>query len=161
VREVVDPLGGSYYVEALTDELEKLAIGYIEKVDGMGGAVAAIEQGFYQDEIHEAAFRIQQAIEREERIVVGVNRYQAAGTDQPELQRIGDEEVAAQIARVRELRASRDGGAVESALAEVRSTAEGAGNLLAPMREALRARTTLGEVSDVLRDVFREYYPTY
>src|SRR5207244_2883722 len=73
VGEVVDPVGGSHYVEALTDELERLAAGYIEKVDGLGGAVAAIEQGFYQDEIHEAAFRIQQAIERGDRVVVGVN----------------------------------------------------------------------------------------
>ena len=161
VGEVVDPLGGSHYVEALTDELERLAVGYIEKIDGMGGAVVAIEQGFYQDEIHEAAFRIQQAIEREQRIVVGMNRYQTAEAQPPELQRIGDEEVAAQIARVRELRASRDQGAVTAALADVRSTAEGVGNLLPSMRAALRARATLGEVSDVLREVFGEYRPTY
>jgi methylmalonyl-CoA mutase N-terminal domain/subunit len=161
VREVVDPVGGSHYVEALTDELERLAVEYIEKVDGMGGAVAAIEQGFYQDEIHEAAFRIQQAIEREERIVVGVNRFQAESDEQPELQRIGDDEVAAQVARVRALRASRDQTAVDAALSDVRSAAAGTANLLPPMKEALRARATLGEVSDVLRDVFGEYRPTY
>ena len=161
VGEVVDPLGGSYYVEALTDELERLAAAYIEKVDGLGGAVAAIEQGFYQDEIHEAAFKIQQAIERGDRVVVGVNRFQADEDRQPELQRIGDDEVTAQIARVRELRASRDQGAVDAALADVRTTADGTGNLLPPMREALRARATLGEVSDQLRAVFGEYRPSY
>jgi methylmalonyl-CoA mutase N-terminal domain/subunit len=160
VGEVVDPLGGSHYVEALTDELERLAVGYIEKVDDMGGAVAAIEQGFYQDEIHEAAFRIQQAIERDDRIVVGVNRFQVESADQPELQRIGEGEVAAQVARVRDLRASRDQAVVDSALAEVGSVADGTGNLLPPMRDALRARATLGEVSDVLRGIFGEYRPT-
>ncbi|HJX07308.1 MAG TPA: methylmalonyl-CoA mutase family protein, partial [Actinomycetota bacterium] len=156
VREVVDPLGGSYYVEALTDELERLAADYIEKVDGFGGAVAAIEQGFYQDEIHEAAFRIQQAIERGDRVVVGVNRFQAEEDRQPELQRIGEDEVEAQIAQVRALRTSRDQLAVDAALASVRTTADGGGNLLLPMREALRARATLGEVSDTLRDAFGE-----
>jgi len=161
VGAVVDPLGGSYYVEALTDELERLAAAYIEKVDGLGGAVAAIEQGFYQDEIHESAFKIQQAIERGDRVVVGVNRFQAEEDRQQELQRIGEDEVAAQVARVRELRASRDQVAVDAALAEVRTTADGTGNLLPPMREALKARATLGEVSDTLRDAFGEYRPSY
>jgi methylmalonyl-CoA mutase N-terminal domain/subunit len=160
VGTVVDPLGGSHYVEALTDELERLATAYIEKVDGMGGAVAAIEQGFYQDEIHEAAFRIQQAIERGDRVVVGVNRFEVHEERQPELQRIGEEEVAAQVARVRALRASRDAAAVDAALSEVRTAAEATSNLLSPMRTALRARATLGEVSDVLRSVFGEYRPS-
>jgi methylmalonyl-CoA mutase, N-terminal domain len=161
IGEVVDPLGGSYYVEALTDELERLAVGYIEKVDGLGGAVAAIEQGFYQDEIHEAAFRIQRAIERQERIVVGVNRFQEEDAALPELQRIGEEDVAAQVARVRELRASRNQATVGGALVDVKKAAEGTANLLPPMRAALRARATLGEVSDVLRGVFGEYRPSY
>jgi methylmalonyl-CoA mutase N-terminal domain/subunit len=161
VGEVVDPLGGSYYLEALTDELERLAAAYIEKVDGMGGAVTAIEQGFYQDEIHEAAFRIQQAIEREERIVVGVNRFRGEEDEPLQLQRIGEEEVAAQVARVRELRGSRDQAAVDAALTDVSTAAEGTANLLPPMRTALRALATLGEVSDVLRGVFGEYRPRY
>jgi methylmalonyl-CoA mutase N-terminal domain/subunit len=161
VGEVVDPLGGSHYVEALTDELERLAGAYIEKIDGMGGAVSAIEQGFYQDEIHDAAFRIQQAIERGDQVVVGVNRFQVDEIERPELQRIGEEEVAAQVARLRDLRASREPGSVEAALAEVRSAAEGTRNLLPSMREALRSRATLGEVSDVLRDTFGEYRPTH
>jgi methylmalonyl-CoA mutase N-terminal domain/subunit len=160
VAEVADPLGGSYFVEALTNELEALAQAYLDKIDGMGGAVAAIEQGFYQDEIHEAAFSIQQAIERGDRVVVGVNRFQVDEAGPPDLQRIGEEEVASQIERVRALRAERDRAAVDAALESVRGTAEGDGNLLPPMKEALRARATLGEVSDVLRGVFGEYRPT-
>jgi methylmalonyl-CoA mutase N-terminal domain/subunit len=161
VPEVVDPFGGSYYVESLTDELERLARDYLERIDAMGGAVAAIEAGFYQDEIHEAAFRIQQAIERGDRVVVGVNRFAVPEEHRPDLQRIGEEEVAAQIARVRALRATRDRPAVEAALAEVEAAAAGTANLLPPMREALRARATLGEVSDALRHVFGEYRPSY
>jgi methylmalonyl-CoA mutase N-terminal domain/subunit len=161
VTNVVDPLGGSYYVEALTDELERHATAYIERIDGMGGAVAGIEQGFYQDEIHDAAFRVQQAVERGDRVVVGVNRFVVEEESVPELQRIGEEEVARQVERVHALRTSRDQGAVDAALAEVRATAEGSANLLPPMKEALRARATLGEVSDVLRGVFGEYRPSY
>jgi methylmalonyl-CoA mutase N-terminal domain/subunit len=161
VAEVADPLGGSFYVEALTDELAALAVADLEKVDGLGGAVAAIEQGFFQDEIHEAAFRMQQAIERGDRIVVGVNRFQVHEEHDHELQRIGEEEVARQVERLRVLRAERDQPAVDDALEAVRATAVGDGNLLPSMKEALRSRATLGEVSDVLRSVFGEYRPTY
>ncbi len=160
VPTVVDPLGGSYYVESLTDELEGLAVGYLDRIDAMGGAVAAIERGFFQDEIHEAAFRIQQAIEGGERVVVGVNAFTADHEGERELQRIGGEEVARQVALVRALRAERDQAKVDRALDDVRSAAAGTANLLVPMKEALRARATLGEVSDVLRGVFGEYRPT-
>jgi methylmalonyl-CoA mutase N-terminal domain/subunit len=160
ISEVADPLGGSYFVESLTDDLERAAGEYLEKVDAMGGAVSAIEAGFYQDEIHEAAFRIQRAIERGERVVVGLNRFQVDETTSPELQQIGDDEVARQIERLRALRASRDGAAVRAGLAAVARAARSTENLLPPMKEALRARATLGEVSDALRDVFGEYRPT-
>jgi methylmalonyl-CoA mutase N-terminal domain/subunit len=161
VAETVDPLGGSFYVESLTDELERLATDIIEKVDEMGGAVAAIETGYYQDEIHEAAFRIQRGIETDERVVVGVNRFVDDVVKPVELQRISAEETARQMERLRDLRASRDQTAVDAALAAVEATARGDGNLLPPMREALRLRATLGEVSDALRRVFGEYRPTY
>jgi methylmalonyl-CoA mutase N-terminal domain/subunit len=161
VTETVDPLAGSYFVESLTSELEALAIGYLEKIDGMGGAVSAIEQGFYQDEIHEAAFRIQQGIEAGERVVVGVNRFIDPEENPPELQHVSEADTAKQTDRVRALRASRDQAAVDTALASVEASARGTGNLLLPMKEALRARATLGEVSDVLRGVFGEYRPTY
>jgi methylmalonyl-CoA mutase N-terminal domain/subunit len=161
VAEIVDPLGGSYYVESLTDELERVATQIIEKVDAMGGAVRAIEAGYYQDEIHEAAFRIQRGVETGERIVVGVNRFVDANVKLVELQRISAEETARQMERLRDLRASRDQGTVDEALSRVEETARGTGNLLPPMREALRLRATLGEVSDALRRVFGEYRPTY
>jgi len=160
VASVVDPLGGSYYVEWLTSEIERRALAYLEKIDGMGGAVAAIEQGFYQDEIHEAAFRMQRQIESGERVVVGVNRFREPEERQPEILRIPEEEVARQVERVRALRASRDREQVERALAAVEEAARGTDNLLPPMKEALRARATLGEVSDVLRRVFGEHRPS-
>jgi methylmalonyl-CoA mutase, N-terminal domain len=161
VAETVDPLGGSFHVESLTQELATLATELIEKVDAMGGAVAAIEAGYYQDEIHEAAYRIQRSIEREERIVVGVNRFVDPDAREVEIQRISEEEAARQVERLRELRASRDQAAVDAAVADVEETARGTGNLLEPMREALRLRATLGEVSDALRRVFGEYRPTH
>ena len=159
VTSVADPLGGSYYLEALTDEIEDRANSYLEKIDGMGGAVAAIEAGFYQDEIHEAAFTIQQGIESGSRVIVGVNRFEEPEERPIELQTIGEEEVRRQVERLRRLRADRDGSAVERALEQVEAVAAGSGNLLPPMRDALRARATLGEVSDVLRHVFGEYHP--
>ena len=160
VAEAVDPLGGSYYVEALTDELERLALELIERVDSMGGAVAAIEAGYYQDEIHDAAYRIQRGIESGERIVVGVNRFVDESARPVELQGISEEETAHQLERLRSLRGSRDGAEVDAAIAAVEQTARGSGNLLDPMRIALKARATLGEVSDALRRVFGEYRPS-
>ncbi len=146
-------------MESLTDELERLATDYIEQIDAMGGAVRAIEAGFYQDEIHEAAFRIQQGIESGERVVVGVNRFVEAEEQPIELQRISEIETAKQVERVRALRADRDQAAVDAALAVVASTAVGTGNLWSPMKQALRVRATLGEVSDTLREAFGEYQP--
>jgi methylmalonyl-CoA mutase N-terminal domain/subunit len=160
VTETVDPVAGSYYVESLTDDLERLATEYIGKIDAMGGAVRAIEAGFYQDEIHEAAFRIQQGVESGERVVVGVNRFVDADERPIELQRISESDTARQVERLRAVRASRDQAVVDAALAAVVATATGTGNLLPPMKEALRARATLGEVSDALRAVFGEYRPS-
>jgi methylmalonyl-CoA mutase N-terminal domain/subunit len=160
VASVVDPVGGSYAIEALTDEIEARAETYLDKIDGMGGAVAAIEAGFYQDEIHEAAFKIQRGIESGDRVVVGVNRFVEPDEQPVEIQRIDDAEVLAQVERLRALRADRDADEVERRLAELERAARGTENLLPPMREALRARATLGEVSDVLRGVFGEYPST-
>jgi methylmalonyl-CoA mutase N-terminal domain/subunit len=159
VADTADPLGGSFFVESLTSEIEERVREYLDKIEGMGGAVAAIEAGFYQDEIHESAFRIHRAVESGDRVVVGVNRFVDADEEHVELQQLGEEEVARQVGRLRRLRADRDGGGVRRALAEVRETARGTGNLLPPIREALRVRSTLGEVSDVLREVFGEYQP--
>jgi methylmalonyl-CoA mutase N-terminal domain/subunit len=159
VADTADPMGGSYFVESLTGEIEQRAWEYVEKIDGLGGAVRAIEAGWIQDEIHEAAYRIQEQVESGERVVVGVNRYGEADEEPVELLRLDPEAVGRQVERVRRLRAERDGATVERALKDVEETARGTGNLLVPMREALKARATLGEVSDALRRVFGEYRP--
>jgi methylmalonyl-CoA mutase N-terminal domain len=159
VTNSADPLGGSYLIESLTDELESLARDYLERIDAMGGAVSAIERGFFQGEIHEAAYIMQRAIESGERVVVGVNRFVEEPDVQVDLQAISAEEVARQVERVRSLRQGRDAAGVDEALSLIAETARGTGNLLPPMKEALRLRATLGEVSDVLREVFGEYRP--
>jgi methylmalonyl-CoA mutase N-terminal domain/subunit len=161
VAHVADPLGGSYYVESLTDELEFLAQDTIDRIETMGGAVAAIEAGFYQEQIHEAAYRIQRGVESGERVIVGVNRFVDEAERPVELQRMSDEDVRAQVARLRALREDRDDDEVRFRLAAIDAAARGTDNLLPPMKEALRARATLGEVSDVLRTVFGEYHPTF
>jgi methylmalonyl-CoA mutase, N-terminal domain len=159
VTETVDPLGGSYFIEALTNEIEARALEYIEKIDGMGGAVAAIEAGWIQQEIHEAAFAIQEGVESGRRVVVGLNRYVEETDVPPELQHIDEDEVRTQMERVRAWRSARDEAAVDAAMKKVDAIARGTENLLYPMREALRAGATLGEVSDALRKVFGEYRP--
>ena len=159
VVDTADPLGGAYFIEALTNDIEERALFLIDKIQGMGGSVAAIESGWIQDEIAESAFRVQREIEGGERVIVGVNRFGDAEEDEPELQRIDASEVAAQIERVRAVRANRDAAVVERELARVRDAAGGTDNLLPPMKEALRSGATLGEVSDVLRDVFGTYTP--
>jgi methylmalonyl-CoA mutase, N-terminal domain len=159
VADTVDPLAGSYFVESLTNEIEDRAREYLDKIEGMGGAVSAIEAGWIQDEIHESAFRIQQGVESGGRVVVGVNRFVEDAEEPLELQQIDEDQVRSQGERLRRLRERRDQGAVDAALREVEETARGTGNLLVPMRAALKARATLGEVSDVLRTVFGEYRP--
>ncbi len=161
VVDTVDPLAGSYFVESMTNEIEARAWEMIEKIDGMGGSVAAIEAGWIQDEIAESAFRIQQGIEEGSRVIVGVNRYVDETADEsPEIQEIDPDEVAAQIERVKSLRSSRDQAAVDAALGAVGDAARGSANVLYPMRDALAARATLGEVSDALREVFGVYEPS-
>jgi methylmalonyl-CoA mutase N-terminal domain/subunit len=154
-----DPLGGSYFVESLTNEIEQRADAYLEKIEGMGGAVAAIEAGWIQGEIHDAAFKIQQGVESGERVIVGVNRFVEETGDPVEIQKLDQEQVRRQSERLRELREGRDNAAVERALKEIEEVAQGPENLLPPMREALRLRATLGEVSDALRRVFGEHHP--
>ncbi|MGH9223704.1 MAG: acyl-CoA mutase large subunit family protein [Acidimicrobiales bacterium] len=153
-----DPLGGSHLVEALTDQLEADATRYLERIDSLGGAVAAIEAGFPQAEIERSAYAVAQAIDRGEHVVVGVNRFVDEGAPAPvpalpidaDLQRRQCERVAA-------ARAARDSAAVAMALSTVAESAGGHANLLPPMKDALRAGATLGEVSDALRRVFGEH----
>ncbi len=159
LTDTVDPLGGSYYVESLTDAVEEEAWEYIKRIDDMGGSVKAIENRFMQSEIEEAAFRYQREIEREERIIVGVNRY--ATDEDPDMDlHIVDETIREkQTERLGELKDSRDNRVVEKALADLEKAAEGTDNLLYPMKDALANLATLGEVSDTLRKVFGQYRP--
>jgi methylmalonyl-CoA mutase N-terminal domain/subunit len=158
VASVADPLGGSYLVEALTAELEAGASALIEEVDAHGGAIAAIETGFTQEAIQESAYRFQRAVEEGRRVVVGVNRFQG-DDDAVEIVKISPHHEREQAEALKRLRAERDATRVEARLADVRRAAEGTDNLLPPMREALRAYATIGEVCGVLRDVFGEYRP--
>jgi methylmalonyl-CoA mutase, N-terminal domain len=155
--DTADPFGGSYFIEALTDELEQRALELIEHVEELGGAVEAIERGFVQREIEEAAFRHSTEVESGERVIVGVNRYQEEETEPIELLRIDPAAEKRQLERTARVRTERDAAAAESALADVRRVARGEKNLLPPMREALHARCTVGEICEVLREEFGTY----
>jgi methylmalonyl-CoA mutase N-terminal domain/subunit len=155
---VADPLGGSYLVEALTRDIETGARAEIAEVDRRGGAIAAIESGFTQDAIQESAYRFQQAVEDGRRVVVGVNRF-SSDEESIDIVKISPHHEREQVEALKRLRAERDGALVQARLTDVRRAAEGKDNLLPPMREALRAYATIGEVCDVLREVFGEYRP--
>ncbi|MEA2433436.1 MAG: methylmalonyl-CoA mutase, N-terminal domain [Actinomycetota bacterium] len=159
VPDAADPLGGSWMVESLTDEIEQRARGYLEKIEGMGGAVEAIESGWMKGEIEDPAFRINQAIESGERIIVGVNKFALDKEEPIELHGLDPELQRRQLERLQRVRAERDQAEVDAALKGIEGAARGTDNLLYPMRDALAAYATLGEVSDVLRSVFGEYEP--
>ena len=156
VANTVDPLGGSYLVEKLTNNIETEALEYFRRIDAMGGMVAAIEKGFPQREIQEAAFRYQRAVERKEKTIVGVNEYVMA--EKPLDILYIDERVAEeQVAQAGALRATRDGARVRRALQGLKDAARGSDNLMPPIIEASRAYATIGEMCDALREVFGEY----
>src|SRR5581483_3958686 len=157
VTNVIDPLGGSWAVEALTDRMEEEARAYIEHIDGLGGMVRAIELGYPQKEIAEAAYVYQQQIDRGEKTVVGVNRYQAPEERPPELLRVPMEVEARQRERVRRVKRERNATAAREALGRVRDAAQGGENLMPPLVAAVKALCTVGEISDVYREVFGVY----
>jgi methylmalonyl-CoA mutase N-terminal domain/subunit len=159
VCSTVDPFAGSYVVESLTDGIDEAATALIARIDEMGGAVAAIEQGFQKAEIERSAYAIELEIEDGSRTVVGVNRFTIDATEHYEPLRVDPAIEAEQGERLARLRAERDSDAVTRALDAVRQAARGSDNLLYPMRDALRARATVGEVSDALRDVWGQYVP--
>jgi methylmalonyl-CoA mutase N-terminal domain/subunit len=159
LTDVVDPLAGSYYVESLTDAVEEAAWEYIRRIDEMGGAVKAIENRFMQREIEEAAFRYQREVEKEERIIVGVNRYVTGEEAAIELHSIDESIRDRQTQRLARLKYSRNNSAVAKALTDLERAARGTDNLLYPMKEALVNLATVGEVSDVLRKVYGQYRP--
>jgi methylmalonyl-CoA mutase N-terminal domain/subunit len=157
IVDSADPMGGSWMVEALTDEIERGAEAYFERISDMGGAVEAIEAGWMKSEIEESAYKIAMGIESGDRIVVGVNKFALEQEEEVELHELDPELARRQVQRTQKVRAERDQGAVDRALKDLDAAARGTDNLLYPMREALAAYATLGEVSDVLRDVFGEY----
>ena len=157
IADTPDPLGGSYFVEALTDEIESRAQALIAEIDGLGGAVAAIEQGTMQKAISDSAYAYQRAVESGEKTVVGVNRFQMEEEQRIDILRLDESVQREQIERLKRLRAERDNAAVQKALGELEETARGTENLLYPMKEALRHYATLGEVCGVLRKAFGEY----
>ncbi|SFU98724.1 acyl-CoA mutase large subunit family protein [Alicyclobacillus macrosporangiidus] len=159
LTDTVDPLGGSYYVEALTDAIEEAAWKYINYIDQLGGAVAAIEQGYIQQEIRRAAYDTQMAIERGDQVVVGVNRFTVEQERQPELLRVDPNIGRVQAERLAKLRAERAQEPVREALADLRAAAEGTANLMPKIIQAVRVYATLGEICDTLRQVFGEYRP--
>jgi methylmalonyl-CoA mutase N-terminal domain/subunit len=156
----IDPLGGSYYLEDLTNRLEAEAYDYFERIEKLGGVVPAIEQTFFQREIADASFRYQHEVEQKQRIVVGVNRYQLEDEPAVEILRIDPALEDKQMERVRALRARRDSVAVESTLSRLKQAADDGENLMPPLIEASKAYVTLGEMCDALRDVWGTWTET-
>ena len=159
VVDTPDPMAGSYLVESLTDEVEKLAWEYIAAIDEKGGAVSAIEQGFQMEEIENSAYEYTKSIDDASRTIVGVNKFTMDDEPEPVVSPIDPTLEPSQIQRLRAYKANRDSAAVESALAKVKATAEGTDNVLYSIKDALRADCTLGEISDSLREVFGTYTP--
>ena len=157
VADSVDPVGGSYLVESMTDEIERRVWEYIAKVDELGGAVQAIEKQFYQSQIAESAYKYQLAIERKEKLIVGVNEFRVEGEKAPDTLRIDEDTRTKQIRRLRATKAARDSVTVEDTLKRLQSGADGAQNLIPPILAAVEAYATIGEISDTLRKVWGEY----
>ena len=159
ITETPDPLAGSYFVESLTDEVERLTWEYIERIDEMGGAVEAIEAHFQQDEIEQSAYEYTKSIDDDERVIVGLNRFTIDNEPEPDVFPIDPALEPAQKARLAAFKADRDENAVRTGLQAVSAAARGTDNVLYPMKDALLAGATLGEVSDALREVFGTYQP--
>ncbi|MEU1333112.1 methylmalonyl-CoA mutase family protein [Streptomyces sp. NPDC005865] len=160
VTATVDPFAGSYVVESMTDDVERAALDLMRRVEDLGGAVHAIEQGFQKGEIERNAYRIAQETDSGERVVVGVNRFRLDEEEPYEPLRVDPAIEAQQASRLTRLRADRDASAVTTALTALREAAKGDANVLYPMKEALRAHATVGEVCDALREVWGSYVPT-
>jgi len=158
--DTVDPLGGSYYIEWLTDRIEEGAMRYITEIDKMGGALKAIEKGYIQREIAASAYSYQRAVDSGEQVIVGVNRFTTDDEPSPELLEVGVEVEKRQIARLGRLKQERDNQKVGEALDRVRDAARSDGDIMPALIDAVKAYATVGEISDALRDVFGEYRET-
>jgi len=157
VADMIDPFGGSYAVEALTDEIEKKSMEYIEKIEAMGGAIKAIESGYVQGEIGESAYQYQKEIEAKKRIIVGLNQFQIEEEPLRDILRIKPEVEQYQKEKLAKVKKERNNGKVKETLAALKRAAQGTDNVVPPILEAVKAYGTLGEISDTLREVFGEY----
>lgn len=158
VTSTVDPMGGSYFVEALTDEMEERAMEYIQKIDDMGGAIPAIEHGFFQKEIADSAYKYQREIDEKKRTIVGVNDYAVEKTKCPiELLRVDPKVEQEQVGNLQKLKRQRDNRKVKEALEKLHYSAEKDENLMPTIIDAVKVYTTLGEITEVLRQVYGEY----
>jgi methylmalonyl-CoA mutase N-terminal domain/subunit len=160
VVNTVDPLGGSYFLERLTLDMEKGAYAYFDTIDRMGGMVAAVEQGYPQREIAESAYRFQQAVEKQEKQIVGVNAYVEENEPPMPILYIDDAASRRQMARMAEVKSRRDEARVRRGLEALREAARGADNTMYPLLECVRAYATVGEMCNALRDVWGEYEET-
>jgi methylmalonyl-CoA mutase N-terminal domain/subunit len=159
VTKAVDPMAGSYYLEALTDTIEEQVWKYLKRIDRMGGAMAAIEKGYFQEEIRNNAYRLKKEIDGNSRIIVGVNKFQDAHDVEPALNRIDPEREKKQLTRLAEFKAGRDMTKVSAMLGTLQESAEKEENLMPHIINCVKSYTTLGEISDTLRDVFGRYEP--
>ncbi|HUU41646.1 MAG TPA: methylmalonyl-CoA mutase family protein [Desulfatiglandales bacterium] len=159
VTDTVDPLGGSYYIEALTEQIIDKSQEYIDQIDKLGGAVSAIEKGFIQKEIQSSAYRYQKDIEKEERVVVGLNRFKTEKKSPTNLLRVDPAVRVSQVERLKKLKSERDNINVKKILNELKFVAQGNDNITPVILDAVRAYATLGEICDILREVFGEYHP--
>jgi methylmalonyl-CoA mutase N-terminal domain/subunit len=157
VADVADPLGGSWYLEQLTDKMEAEATRYMEKIDDMGGIVRAVELGFPQHEIADSAFQDQKRVDSGDRKIVGINCHVEDGADPIPTLAIDPEVESGQVRLIKEVRANRDSKKVEAALAAVHAACAGDANLMPPILDAVKAEVTLGEICDVFREEFGVY----
>jgi len=157
VVKTVDPLAGSYYVESLTDEIEEQVWKYLKRIDRMGGAMAAIEKGYFQEEIRNNSYRLKKEIDENKRVIVGVNKYQDAHDVEPALNKIDLEIEQRQVARLKEFKSGRDVIQVDRALSALQRAAEKDENLMPYIITCVKSYTTLGEISNTLGSVFGKY----
>jgi methylmalonyl-CoA mutase N-terminal domain/subunit len=157
VPNTVDPLGGSYFVETLTNEMENACVDYFNRIDAMGGMIEAIELGFPQREIQEASYQFSRALERKEKSIVGVNEFEAEDEKPVEILKIDERVAERQCAKLEHLRSTRDGARVRDHLSALKRAAQDSANLMPFVLECVRSYATLGEMCDTLRSVFGEY----
>ena len=160
ITNTIDPLAGSYYIEALTDKLEKEASVYIEKIDAMGGMVAAIEKGFVQKEIQDASYNFEKEIENGEKVIVGLNKFKIDEDRKPELLKIDFKTQEEQINSLKKIKAERNNSNVKITLAALKEAVKGDGNIMPKILDAVRTYASVGEICNTMREVFGEYRET-